>query len=62
MEWAENGAGEMPQWLRALSALPEDPGSVPRHTWSSQLPVTPVPGVWNLHTDILSVKTPMNIK
>ena len=23
------GAGEMAQWLRALDALPEDPGSIP---------------------------------
>ncbi|XP_050015249.1 PAT complex subunit Asterix-like [Alexandromys fortis] len=31
------GAGEMAQWLRALAALPEDPGSVPREVsrqWS----------------------------
>lgn len=24
------GAGEMTQWLKALGALPEDPGSVPK--------------------------------
>jgi hypothetical protein len=47
------GAGEMAPWLRALSALPEDPGSVPRtHMAAYQLPVSPVPssafcGQWN---------------
>jgi len=25
----ETGAREMAQWLRALTALPEDPGSIP---------------------------------
>jgi hypothetical protein len=27
------GTGEMAQWLRALAALPEDPGSIPATTW-----------------------------
>ena len=26
----ETGAGEKTQWLRALAALPENPGSIPR--------------------------------
>ena len=29
----EEKAGEMAQQLRALSALPEDPGSIPGPTW-----------------------------
>ena len=32
MTWLKidtSGAGEMAQWLRALSALAEDPGSIP---------------------------------
>jgi hypothetical protein len=39
------GAGEMALWLRALAALPEDPGFNSEHPHgSSQLSVTPVPG------------------
>ena len=35
-------AGETAQWLRALAALPEDPGTVPRtHVAILQLSVTP---------------------
>ena len=39
------GAGEMAQWLRALAALAEDLGSVPRaHIEAHNLPITPFPG------------------
>ena len=40
MRWT----GEVAQWLRALTAITEDPGSIPKtiHS-SSQLPRTPVP-------------------
>jgi hypothetical protein len=45
-------SGEMAQWLRALVAFLEDPGSVP------SLSVTPVPG----DITLLSVHTYMQIK
>lgn len=36
---------EMPQWFRALAALPKDPGSIPSTLIATQyhLPVTPFP-------------------
>lgn len=41
-----SGLERWPEWLRALDALTEDPGSVPRtHMLAhSHLSVTPVPG------------------
>ena len=42
---ANNGTGEMAQRLKALAALPEDPGSkLPAPTWQLTTTVTPVPG------------------
>jgi hypothetical protein len=46
------GFGEMAQWLRVLAALPEDPSLIPSTYIGSQLSVTPVPGIWHLHTDM----------
>ena len=34
------GVGEIAQWLRALAAFTEDPGSIPQH---QQLSLTPDP-------------------
>ena len=52
----KTGTREMAQWLRAVAALPEDPGSIPRthtaaHNSSSRGSVNP-------HIDIYVGKTP----
>lgn len=58
---AQPGAGEMmAQGLRAPTALPEDPGSIPSthkaaHTVCNSK-------IWHPHTDIHASKTPMHIK
>ena len=39
-----HGAGEVVQWLRALTVLPEDTDSVPSTHMAAQLSITPVPG------------------
>lgn len=37
------GAGERVQWLRAVSAFGEDPGTVPNTDMVAQLPTTSIP-------------------
>jgi hypothetical protein len=41
----KEGTGEVAQRLRALTALSEDPGSIPSNHMATQPPVTPVPGI-----------------
>lgn len=51
----------MAYWLRALTSLSEDPGSRFKLS-TSQLSVTPVPGIPHIHTDIHAGKAPVHIK
>ena len=54
-------AGKVAQWLRELTSLPENPGSVPiPHVAGSQLSLTLVPGDLTF-SDIHAGKTPMHM-
>jgi hypothetical protein len=44
--------GEMAQWLRALTALPEDPGSILSPHMAAHMSVTLVWGIWHPCTDM----------
>jgi hypothetical protein len=57
------GPGETIQWLRALVALPEDPGSIPSaHMVAHNQSYLQFQGIRYPHTDMHADKTPMHIK
>ena len=56
-------AGEMAQWLSALVALPEDPGSIPStHMVTYNYLQLQFQGIRHPHTDIHTGKIPIKMK
>ena len=55
LEKGADGVGEVAQWLRALAALPEDPGSIPSTHMTAHNVCSS-----HTHTDMHADKTPMH--